>query len=327
METRQLGTSGLIVSAVGLGCMASYGPRDDEATVRTIRRALDLGVTFFDTAAAYGMGQNERLVGQAIKGHRHQIVLATKCGLVESAPGGPLVRNGSPREIQQSCDASLERLGVDWVDLFYLHRVDPQVPIEESIGAMADLVRQGKVRHLGLSEASPATLQRASRVHRITALQSEYSLWCRDPEDQILPAARALGIGFVPFSPLGRGFLSGSLTSAGQLASDDARAKMPRFAEDNLQQNLQLVRRLEELARRHRCRPTELALAWLLAQGSDIVPIPGTRREAHLESNVAAIDVKLAKADLEEIEAAFPHGAAVGARYAPEMLSWVDRST
>jgi aryl-alcohol dehydrogenase-like predicted oxidoreductase len=326
MDTRQLGTSGLIVSAAGLGCMASYGPRDDEATIRIIRRALDLGVTFFDTAAAYGLGQNERLVGQALKGRRHEIVLATKCGIVESAPGGPLTLDGSPREIQRSCEASLARLGVDSVDLFYLHRVDPQVPIEDSVGAMAELVRQGKVRHLGLSEASPATLRRAVGVHAITALQSEYSLWCRDPEEQILPACRSLGIGFVPFSPLGRGFLSGSLTSAGELAPDDARATLPRFAAENLQQNLKLVRRLEGMAHRRGCRPTELALAWLLAQGPDIVPIPGTRREVHLESNVAAVNLQLSRADLADIDAAFPHGAAVGARYAGEMLGWVDRS-
>ena len=326
MKTRQVGRSGLTVSAIGLGCMGSYGPRDEDESIRTMRRALDLGVTLFDTAAVYGLGENERLVGRAIEGRRHDVVLATKCGIVGTPDGGPLVRDGSPAEIVRSCDASLQRLGTDVIDLLYLHRVDPQVPIEDSVGAMSGLVRQGKVRHLGLSEVSPATLRRAARVHPIAALQSEYSLWCRDPEAGILAACRELGTGFVAFSPLGRGFFSGSVTHLDALAPDDIRRTLPRFQGDNLNLNLRLVQQLEELARERGCLPTELALAWLLAAGPDIIPIPGTRRQAHLESNVAAVDLRLTADEVARLDAVFPLGTTAGARYAPLMLQWVDRT-
>jgi aryl-alcohol dehydrogenase-like predicted oxidoreductase len=309
-----------------MGMSQSYGPGDEEESLRTIHRAIELGVTFLDTAAAYGFGENERLVGRAIKGNRDQVFLASKCGIVRGADGKSMAVDGSPREIVRSCDASLGRLDVDTIDLFYLHRVDPGTPIEESVGAMSDLVHKGKVRYLGLSEASPGTIRRAHGVHPLAALQSEYSLWWREPESAILPTCRELGIGFVPFSPLGRGFLSGQLGRVETLAADDLRRSLPRFQGRNLEQNLALVARLDEIARRKQCSTSQLALAWLLANGEDIVPIPGTKRRAYLESNAASADLTLAREERDQMDAAFPPEAAAGDRYTPEMMRWVDRS-
>ena len=329
MKLRQLGASGLTVSAVGLGCMGmsqGYGPGDEEESIRTLHRALDIGVTFFDTAAAYGIGANERLVGRAIRDRRHEVVLATKCGILRGAQPMAIIVDGSPKHIRESCDASLQRLGVEAIDLFYLHRVDPNTPIEESVGAMSELVQAGKVRHLGLSEAAPATIRRAHRVHPIAALQSEYSLWFRDVETSVLPVCRELGIGFVPFSPLGRGFLSGLVTRTDDLAADDLRIQLPRFQGENLQRNLRLVEAAERIARRKGCLTSQLALAWLLAKGPDIVPIPGTKRRAYLESNAAATDLTLADDEIRELETAFPLGAAAGERYTPAMMRSVDRT-
>lgn len=329
MLQRQLGTSGLIVSAMGLGCMGmsqSYGPGDDTESIRTLNRALDIGVTFFDTAAAYGMGANERLLSRVLASRRSEVVLATKCAIVDSPDGKGTTVDGSPAEIIRSCDQSLERLGVDVIDLFYLHRVDPNVPIEESVGAMASLVRAGKVRYLGLSEAGPSTLKRAYDVHPIAALQSEYSLWWREPEASVLPACRKLGIGFVPFSPLGRGFLSGGVTSDAKLSSDDMRRGLPRFQGENLDRNLKLVRRLEQMAAARHCTSSQLALAWLLAQGQDIVPIPGTKRRTYLESNAAAVDIHLTDTDRRELEEAFHGDVVAGDRYPPELMRLVDRA-
>jgi aryl-alcohol dehydrogenase-like predicted oxidoreductase len=325
MEQRQLGRSGLIVSAIGLGCMGmsqSYGPGDDEESIRTLYRALDLGVTFLDTADAYGMGANERLVGRAIHNRRHEVVLATKCAIVRGPEGMSV--DGSPGHVRESCDASLQRLDVDVIDLYYLHRVDPRTPIEDSVGAMSELVSAGKVRYLGLSEAAPATIARAHKVHPIAALQSEYSLWWREPEHKALPLCRELGIGFVPYSPLGRGFLSGRVTGTGGFTADDFRLRLPRFQDENLRRNLELVNRLEEIAQRKQCSASQLALAWLLAKGRDIVPIPGTKRRSYLESNAAAADIELTSSDVEELEAIFPLNAAAGERYAPDMARWID---
>src|SRR5262245_7834519 len=329
MAQRQLGRSGLTVSAIGLGCMGmsqGYGPGDDTESVRTLNRALDIGITFFDTAAVYGLGENERLLRRVVPTRRAEVVLATKCGIVLGDDGKPSVLDGSPEEITRSCDQSLERLGVDVIDLFYLHRVDPKVPIEESVGAMATLVRAGKVRYLGLSEAGPSTLRRAHDVHPIAALQSEYSLWWREPETTVLPTCRELGIGFVPFSPLGRGFLSGTVTATNTLSSDDMRRTLPRFQSENLDRNLKLVATLEEIAAARRCQPSQLALAWLLTQGSDIVPIPGTKRRTYLESNAAAVDIDLTPNDLNTLDQAFRLDAAIGDRYPPEMMRWLDRA-
>ena len=329
MQLRQLGGSGLRVSAIGLGCMGmsqGYGPGDEAESIRTLHRALDIGVTFLDTAAAYGKGANEELVGRAIRDRRREVVLATKCGILRGAQPMAISVDGSPDHIRDSCDASLRRLGVEVIDLFYLHRVDPKTPIEESVGAMSDLVRAGKVRHLGLSEAAPATIRRAHRVHPIAALQSEYSLWSRDVETSVLPVCRELGIGFVPFSPLGRGFLSGLVTRTEDLTAGDIRGQLPRFQGENLRRNLELVKAVEGLARRKGCSTSQLALAWLLAKGPDVVPIPGTKRRAFLESNAAAADVALTGDDITEIEAAFPMGAATGERYTPEMMRSVDRT-
>jgi aryl-alcohol dehydrogenase-like predicted oxidoreductase len=328
MKTRALGRSGLTVSAIGLGCMGmsqSYGPHDDDESIATIHRALDLGVTFLDTAAVYGLGENEKLVGRAIAGRRHEVVLATKCGIIRGADGKLSGLDGSPKEITTSCEASLKRLNTDVIDLFYLHRVDPKTPIEESVSAMADLVRAGKVRYLGLSEASAATLERAMRVHPIAALQSEYSLWCRDPEASVLPKCRELGMGFVPFSPLGRGFLSGGVRRTDTLASDDMRRALPRFQGENLAHNLGLVERLQAVADRGKRPASQVALAWLLAQGDDVVPIPGTKRRTYLESNAAAVDLTLSPSDLAELDAAFPPDAVMGLRYPEQMMRWVDR--
>jgi aryl-alcohol dehydrogenase-like predicted oxidoreductase len=330
MQRRELGKRGLSVSAIGLGCMGmsqSYGPGDDEESIRTIHRALDIGVTFLDTAAAYGAGINEQLVGRAISDRRGDVTLATKCGILRGPSGHPTVLDGSPAHITASCEESLQRLKIDAIDLFYLHRVDPKTPIEESVGAMADLVRAGKVRHIGLSEAAPSTIRRGHAVHPITALQSEYSLWFRDPESGALPVCRELGIGFVPFSPLGRGFLSGKVAAMETLAADDMRRSLPRFSGEHRTKNDALVARLEAMGARKRCPASQLALAWLLAQGGDVVPIPGTKRRTYLESNAAAADVELTPEDLAELDAMFPAGAVAGDRYPPELMKTVDRDS
>ncbi len=315
---RTLGHPGLDVSALGLGCMGMsefYAGRDDDESVATIHRALDLGVTFLDTADMYGPFTNERLVGRAIQGRRDDVVLATKFGNERGEDGSFVGVNGRPDYVKHACDASLQRLGVDHIDLYYQHRVDRTVPIEETVGAMADLVRAGKVQHLGLSEAAPATIRRAAREHPIAALQTEYSLWTRDPEDEVLPTCRELGIGFVAYSPLGRGFLTGRFRSLDDLPPDDYRRNSPRFQGENFQKNLDLVERVGDIARRKRCTPSQLALAWVLAQGDDIVSIPGTKQRKYLEENARAVEVELTPADLEEIDEVAPVGAAAGARY------------
>jgi len=336
MQQRQLGPGGPLVSAIGLGCMSmsqSYGARDDEESIRAVHRALDLGVTFFDTAAIYGEGHNETLVGRGLGTKRNGIVLATKCGIVPAKPGPGIDADGSPNAIFSSCDESLRRLGTDVIDLLYLHRVDPKVPIEESVGALATLVRQGKVRHIGLSEAAPATIRRAYKVHPVSALQSEYSLWFREPEKDVLPVCRELGIAFVPFSPLGRGFLSGAVKDTNSLAADDMRRRLPRFENDNFRRNLALVARLEAMAHRksrtsgRTCTPAQLALAWLLAKGDDIVPIPGTKRVKYVEENVGAVEIRLSQSEIDEIESTFTRDAPAGARYTQAMSRLVDRAT
>src|SRR5262245_50749086 len=319
MKRRQLGTGGLTVSAIGLGCMGmsqSYGQGDDEESIRTIHRALDLGVTLVDTADAYGKGANERLVGQAVRARRHEVVLASKFGLVPPPGGGTATEvDARPERVRDCCDASLQRLGVDTIDLYYLHRSDPQVPVEDTVGAMAELVRGGKVRYLGLSEAGPQSLRRAHATHPIAALQSEYSLWTREPETGVIPVCRELGIGFVPFSPLGRGFLTGTVRDTTPLRANDVRRKMPRFEHENLRKNLALADRLETMARAKGCSTAQLALAWLLTRGPDIVPIPGTKRVRYVEENAAAVDLTLGAAENAALEAAFPIGVAAGTRY------------
>jgi len=321
MRSRNLGSAGLEVSEIGLGCMGMsefYGRSDEGEAITTIHRALDLGVTFLDTADAYGPFTNERLVGHAIAGRRDQVVLATKFGNVRNEQGERLGIRGDAEYVRQACDASLQRLGVDHIDLYYQHRVDPKTPIEETVGAMAELVEAGKIRYLGLSEAAPATIRRANAVHPVTALQTEYSLWSRDPEDEILPTVRELGIGFVAYSPLGRGFLSGRVRSIDDLDPDDFRRNNPRFQGENFRHNLELVQRVQEIAAEKGVTPAQLALAWVLTRGDDIVPIPGTKRVRYLEENLSAVDVKLDPDDLARIEQAFPKGATVGDRY-PDM--------
>jgi len=318
MQTRRLGSQGLEVSALGLGCMGMsefYGTRDEDEAIATIHRALEIGVTFLDTADAYGPFTNEQLVGTAIRGRRDEIVLATKFGNDRRPDGSWVGINGAPEYVRSACEASLERLGVETVDLYYQHRVDPTVPIEETVGAMAGLVAEGKVRYVGLSEAAPETIRRAHAVHPITALQTEYSLWSREPEDAILATVRELGIGFVAYSPLGRGFLTGAIGSVDDFDPDDRRASFPRFQGENFERNLELVEVVRELAEEKGCTPAQLALAWVLARGEDVVPIPGTKRRRYLEENVAALDVALGEDDLRRLEEAFPLGAAAGDRY------------
>jgi aryl-alcohol dehydrogenase-like predicted oxidoreductase len=328
MKTMELGRSGLEVSALGLGCMGMsefYSGRDDQESMATLYRALELGITLLDTADAYGPHTNEELVGRAIKGNRDQVVLATKFGIVRD-PANPQKRgvNGKPEYVKQACEASLKRLGVAHIDLYYQHRVDPDTPIEETVGAMARLVEEGKVRYLGLSEASMKTLRRAFDVHPIAALQSEYSLWTRDPEAEILPTCRELGVGFVAYSPLGRGFLTGQFKTFEDLPADDYRRNSPRFQGENFQLNLNLVKKVEEMAQEKKCTPGQLALAWVIAQGGDIVPIPGTKRRKYLEENVGALDVELGPDELRRLSEVFPYGAAAGARYPEQMMALVD---
>ena len=319
MKARRLGRQGPKVSEIGLGCMSMskvYGQPDEVEAIQTIHRALELGVNFLDTADVYGPFTNEKLVGRAIAGRREDVVLATKFGLVRSDEPGYRGVDGSPAHVRRACQASLERLGVDYIDLYYLHRVDPKTPIEETVGAMADLVDEGMVRYLGLSEAAPKTIRRAHAVHPISALQSEYSLWTRDPEGEILSTVRELGIGFVAFSPLGRGLFTGTIRSPDEFDADDFRRSLPRFQADNFPRNQELVERVRAIAMEKRVTPGQLALAWLLRQGDDIVPIPGTKRREFLEENVRAVEVHLSRSDLERIDAAIPKGAAAGARYA-----------
>ncbi|HKN00466.1 MAG TPA: aldo/keto reductase [Candidatus Binataceae bacterium] len=315
MEKRKLGSQGLEVSELGLGCMGMsqfYGPRDDTESTATLERAIELGINFFDTADVYGVGHNEALVGPVLKKHRDRVIIATKFGN-QVLPDGKRAINGKPEYVRSACDASLKRLGVDYIDLYYQHRVDKKVPIEETIGAMAELVRAGKVRYLGMSEAAAGTIRRAHAVHPISALQSEYSLWTRDYEDEVIPTLRELGIGFVPFSPLGRGFLSGTMR---ELPADDMRRNVsPRFADENMERNLKVVDRIKEIASEKGIKPSQLALAWVLAQGQDMAPIPGTKRRTYLEENVAAASVRLSASDLKRIEEVAPKGFAAGARY------------
>ena len=324
MEQRRLGGQGLTVSALGLGCMGmsqTYGPADEDESDATQERAYELGITFFDTANAYGLGHNERLVGRVLRPHRDRVVIATKFGIAGRREGRMVV-DGSPDAARRNCDESLQRLGIDTIDLYYLHRVDKAVPIEESVGAMAELVAAGKVRYLGLSEASAQTIRRAHATHPISALQSEWSLFEREPEVTVLPTLRELGIGFVPFSPLGRGFLTGQITTPDDFGADDFRRSNPRFQGENFERNLRLVTRVHEMAAEKGCTPGQLALAWLLAQGDDVAPIPGTKRRRYLEENVGALDVSVTADDRAQLDELLPVGAAVGQRY--EDMSAID---
>ncbi len=326
MKKRALGSQGLVVSEMGLGCMGMsefYGTADEAESIAVIHRALELGIDFLDTADMYGPHHNERLVGRAVRDRRDRVVVATKFGNVRDAQGAFVGIDGRPEYVRSACDASLERLGLDHIDLYYQHRVDKKVPIEDTVGAMAELVKAGKVRYLGLSEAAPETLRRAHAMHPITALQTEYSLWSRDPEDDVLPAVRELGIGFVAYSPLGRGFLTGRITSPEDLEPDDWRRNSPRFQGESFRRNLDLVERVREIAAEKDVTPGQLALAWLLAQGEDVVPIPGTKRIAYLEENAAAAGIELGESDLARIDEVAPAGAAVGQRYAD--MSAIDR--
>ena len=327
MSKRKLGTGGLEVSALGLGCMGMsefYAGQDEAESLATLDRALELGVDFLDTADMYGVGRNEELIGRWLKGRRDKVVIATKFGSMRSPEGGFLGVNGRPDYVRAACEASLKRLGVDHIDLYYQHRVDPKTPIEDTVGAMAQLVQAGKVRFLGLSEAAPATIRKAAAVHPIAALQTEYSLWSREPEDEILPLVRDLGIGFVPYSPLGRGFLTGRFKSPDDFEEGDYRRFSPRFQGENFAKNLALVGEIEALAKTKGCTPSQLALAWVLAQGDDLVPIPGTKRRKYLEENVGALDVTLSAQELARIDAIAPRGVAAGDRYVPASMAAVN---
>ena len=328
VKKRKLGTQGLVVSEQGLGCMGMsefYGATDERESLATLNRALELGIDFFDTSDAYGPYKNEELLGKAFRTRRHEVIIATKFA-IRRDPNNPTVRtiDGRPEYVREACEGSLKRLGIECIDLYYQHRVDANVPIEDTVGAMADLVHAGKVRYLGLSEAAPQTIRRAHAVHPISALQTEYSLWSRDPEDEILAAVRDLGIGFVAYSPLGRGFLTGQIKSIDDLAADDYRRYSPRFQGENFSKNLDLVVRVTEIARSKGVTPGQLALAWVLGQGDDVVPIPGTKRRSYLDENAAASSIELTREDLAQLDELAPKGAAAGMRYPESMMRYVD---